>query len=284
MSSAPSAKRPALKARRVQFTLPTGARKHYAGDDLVMSHFLAMLSAAFPEGEDFFIRSVRNYRDQITDPELQQAVKGFIAQEATHRQQHRLLNDRLQEMGYPTARFDRHVTWLLAKLEKVFSTEMALAGTAALEHYTATLAELLLTDDEMQDLLGRSDVRPILLWHAFEECEHKAVAFDVFQAVGGTERTRVRAMRIATAIFLAEVVFQTLRSMARDRASYNPRRLLRSLNDFRKSPLLSAETRRRIADYTRPGFHPDDWDSTELLDRWSKELFDADGNQLVQAR
>src|SRR5579875_4061644 len=110
--------RPALRARRVQFTLPTGTRKHYAGDDLVMSHFLAILSAAFPEGEDFFIRSVRNYRDQITDPELQQAVKGFIAQEATHRQQHRLLNDRLQEMGYPTARFDRHVAWLLAKLER----------------------------------------------------------------------------------------------------------------------------------------------------------------------
>lgn len=284
MSSTPPAKRPALKARRVQFTLPAGSRKHFAGDDLVMSHLVAMLSAVFPEGEDFFIRSVRNYRDQVTDPDLQQAVKGFIAQEATHRYQHRMLNDRLQEMGYPTARFDRHVTWLLAKLEKVFSTEMALAGTAALEHYTATLAELLLTDDQMLDLLGRSDVRSILLWHAFEECEHKAVAFDVFRAVGGTERTRVRAMRIATVIFLAEMVFQTLRSMARDRASYNPRRLLRSLNDFRKSPLVSAETRRRIASYNRAGFHPDDWDTTELLDRWSKELFDADGNQLVQAR
>jgi uncharacterized protein len=284
MSSTPSANRPALKARRVQFTLPTGSRKHFAGDDLVMSHFVAVLSAVFPEGEDFFIRSVRNYRDHVTDPELQQAVKGFIAQEATHRHQHRMLNERLQDMGYPTARIDRHVTWLLAKLEKVFSTEMALAGTAALEHYTATLAELLLTDDQMLDLLGRSDVRPILLWHAFEECEHKAVAFDVFQAVGGTERTRVRAMRIATVIFLAEMVIQTVRSMVRDRASYNPRRLLRSLNDFRKSPLLSAQSRRRIASYTRPGFHPDDWDSTEVLDRWSKELFDPDGNQLVLAK
>lgn len=284
MSSTPPAKRPALKARRVQFTLPSGNRKHFAGDDLVMSHFLAVLSAVFPEGEDFFIRSVRNYRDQVTDPELQQAVKGFIAQEATHRHQHRMLNDRLQEMGYPTARVDRHVTWLLAKLEKAFSTEMALAGTAALEHYTATLAEFLLTDDEMLELLGRSDVRQILLWHAFEECEHKAVAFDVYQAVGGTERTRVRAMRIATAIFLAEMVVQTVRSMARDRASYNPRLLLRSLNEFRRSPLLGAETRRRIADYTRPRFHPDDWDSTELLNRWSKELFNADGTQLAEAR
>lgn len=274
-------KRPALKARRVQFTLPTSARKHYAGDDLVMSHFMAVLSAVFPEGEDFFIRSVRNYRDQVTDSELQQAVKGFIAQEATHRHQHRMLNERLQEMGYPTARLDRHVTWLIAKLEKTFSTEMALAGTAALEHYTATLAELLLTDDQMLDLLGRSDVRQILLWHAFEECEHKAVAFDVYQAVGGTERTRLRAMRIATVIFLAEMVIQTVRSMARDRASYNPRRLLASLNDFRKSPLLSAATRCRIAAYTRPGFHPDDWDSTEILDHWSKELFDADGAQLI---
>src|SRR5438128_1318860 len=103
-----------IKPRRVRFEYPTGERKqHYVDDDLVMSHLVAVLSAMFPEGEDFFIRSVRNYKDRIGDPELQQAIKGFIAQEATHRHQHRMLNERLQEMGYPTARVDRHVNQLL---------------------------------------------------------------------------------------------------------------------------------------------------------------------------
>lgn len=270
-----------LKARRVQFTFPTGTkRQHFVDDDLVMSHFTAVLSALFPEGEDFFIRSVRNYRDQVTDPELQEAIKGFIGQESTHKTQHRMLNERLQAMGYPTARIDRHVSALLNRLERIFSTEMALAGTAALEHYTATFAEILLNSDDWLALLDGSDVREILLWHAFEEAEHKAVAFDVYEAIGGTERTRVRGMRLATAIFVIEMIIQTTRSLAGDRASYNPVRLLRSLNKFRKSPLFSRAAFRRYASYTRPGFHPDDWDSTATLEHWSKELSDANGNPM----
>jgi len=33
-----------------------------------VSHFFNALSVFFPEGERFFIHSLRNYRDQITDP------------------------------------------------------------------------------------------------------------------------------------------------------------------------------------------------------------------------
>jgi predicted metal-dependent hydrolase len=273
-----------LKARRVRFDFPSGTRRqHFVDNDLLQSHFVAVLSAVFPEGEDFFVRSVRNYRDQITDPQLQQAVKGFIGQESTHKSQHRMLNERLQAMGYPTERIDAHVKRLLNRLERIYSTEMPLAGTAALEHYTATFAEIILNSDEYLRLLDGSDVRSILLWHAFEEAEHKAVAFDVFQAVGGTERSRVRAMRLATTIFVAEIIIQTIRSLARDRATYNPVRLLRSLNSFRKSPLFTRDAFRRYASYTRGGFHPDDWDSTETLERWSKELTDANGEPMYVA-
>ena len=56
--------------------------KHFVADDPMRSHIAAMLSSVFPEGEDFFVRSVRAYRDQITDPELSKQVKGFIGQEA----------------------------------------------------------------------------------------------------------------------------------------------------------------------------------------------------------
>ncbi len=281
-SHAPTASRVVPKARRVRFALPSGTqRQHFVDGDLVMSHFLAVLSATFPEGEDFFIRSVRNYRDQVSDPELRAAIKGFIAQEATHRQQHRLLNERLQVMGYPTDRIERHIRRLIDVLEKRFSEEMRLAVTAAFEHYTATLAEIILTSDDVQKLIGHTEVRPILLWHAFEESEHKAVAFDVHRTIGGTERTRVRAMRIASLIFFTEVILQTARSLAGDRAAYNPLRLVRSLNSLRRSPLFSRDARERFRSYTRPGFHPDDWDSTEVLDHWAKELFDADGAALV---
>jgi len=60
-----------VRTRRIAFAYPTGAlRRHFVEDDLVMSHVVALLSATFPEGEDFFVRSVRNYRDRITDPDF----------------------------------------------------------------------------------------------------------------------------------------------------------------------------------------------------------------------
>jgi predicted metal-dependent hydrolase len=279
-SSGQAATQAPLMARRVRFTLPSGnQRQHFVGGDLVMSHFISVLSATFPEGEDFFIRSVRNYRDQVGDPELQAAIKGFIAQEATHRLQHRLLNERLQQMGYPTNRIDRHVKQLINLCEKIFSQQLCLAATAALEHYTATLAEIILTSKDLQKLIGDGEVRPILLWHAFEECEHKAVAFDVYRAVDGTERTRVRGMRIASLLLFTEVIVQTARSLAGDRAAYNPLRLLRSIADLRHSPMFSREARQRFLSYNRSGFHPDEWDSTLVLEHWAKELFEADGSQ-----
>ena len=241
------------KPRRVRFDMPAEtSRQHFVDGDLVMSHFVSTLSATFPEGEDFFIRSVREYRDHISDADLKEAVKGFIAQEATHRHQHRLLNDRLQAMGYPTEGIDRHIKKLVGRLEKRFSPKMRLAVTAALEHYTATFAEIILTSDEAQELIGYTEVRPILLWHALEECEHKAVAFDVYETVGGSERTRVWGMRIASLLLFTELVIQTTRSLAGDRAAYNPVRLLRSLRAFRHNPLFSRAAIERLFS-GRPG-------------------------------
>src|SRR5436309_2400799 len=82
--------------------------KHFAKDgDLISSHFLAALSAVFPEGENFFIRSVKHYRDRITDPVLKEQVSGFIGQEVVHGREHRAFNEHLATLGYPTGRIDR---------------------------------------------------------------------------------------------------------------------------------------------------------------------------------
>src|SRR5205823_3489609 len=120
--------------------------KHFAADgDLILSHVAASLSAVFPDGEDFFVRSVRRFRDQVTDPALRRQVAGFIGQEALHGREHRVLNDRLDELGYPTKRVERLTKWGLAQRERLMSPKANLAATAALEHFTATLAELLLS-------------------------------------------------------------------------------------------------------------------------------------------
>jgi hypothetical protein len=268
----------AVRSRRIAFRYPSGSlSRHFVRGDLVMSHIVAVLSGLFPEGEDFFIRSVRRYRDRITDPELAAQVAGFIGQEVTHGREHRALNDQLQEMGYPTRLVDRFTRNLLGRPERYVPERFPLAVTAALEHYTATVAECLLRKPEAQELLGDTEVRSVLLWHALEESEHKTVAFDVYRAVGGTEEMRIAAMRLTNLLFVPVVVAFTAISLARDRAAYHPVRLLCSLAGLRHSPFLTREMLDHIRAYNRRGFHPDDIDATELLERWRTELFGTDG-------
>jgi len=268
-----------VRTRRIGFNYPEGGfNRHYVSGDLVMSHIVSMLSATFPEGEDFFVRSVRHYADQITDPELKKQVQGFIGQEVTHGREHRALNERLQTMGYPTRFVDRFVKGNLKREEKVFGPAWCLAVTAALEHYTATLAEKLLTSDKAQALLGTNEVRSMLLWHALEESEHKAVAFDVFQTCVGNEKMRIRAMRVTTVMFLFFVTMHTINSLLRDRATYNPKTLIKSVLALRHSPFVEKDVIAHLRAYTKPGFHPDDHDNTELIAYWSAQLFGEQGS------
>lgn len=282
--SSGSAKRP-IRVRRIRFSYPTGSlRQHYVDGDLVMSHAMAYLSSVFPEGEDFFVRSVRRHADQLTEPELQSRVRGFIGQEVTHGREHQQLNERLHQMGYPTRLGDRTTRVFFALCERRLSPLTCLAITAALEHYTAVFAETLLSDERAQALLGQTEVRSLLLWHAVEESEHKSVAFDVYRAAGGTERRRVAAMWFTMAFFGAGVITHSAASLVRDRATYNVVTLVRSLAALRHSPFLTSSVFARFDEYFTSGFHPDHTDNTALLEHWTEELFGEQGTLVDHLR
>lgn len=250
--------------------------KHFA-DDLITSHVAAGLSAVFPDGEDYFVRSVRAFRDQITDPELKRQVAGFIGQESVHGREHRVFNDRLGQLGYPTKAVERLTKKGLALRWRLASPKANLAATAALEHFTATLAELVLTSEETRRLFGHPEVQNLFVWHALEESEHKAVAFDVYKAVGGSERTRVITMNVLRFGFVGFMALQVLVSLAGDRATYRRGNLRRSWQRFRRSPVMTRALWDQLRDYNRPDFHPDDSDTTELVERWRTELFGQAG-------
>src|SRR5579862_3150162 len=93
--------------------------RHFAADgDLILSHLAAALSAVFPDGEDFFVRSVRHYREQITDPTLAAQVSGFIGQEITHGREHRAFNTHLDTLGYHTKFVERFVRRMIGFRER----------------------------------------------------------------------------------------------------------------------------------------------------------------------
>ncbi len=268
-----------VPTRRISFEESLRALpKHFAVDeDLILSHLAASLSAVFPDGEDFFVRSVRHYRDQITDPELKRQVAGFIGQEAMHGREHRALNDRLDQLGYPTKRFERFTRKGLEFRTRVAPPIANLAATAALEHFTATLAEMLLTDEEARDLFGDEQLRSLFLWHALEESEHKAVAFDVYRAVGGSERLRVFTMVTLRYGFVLGMAVQIAVSLMGDPAARERGRLRASWRRFRRSPLVSRKIWDQLCEYDRHDFHPDDHDTEALVEQWREELFGEHG-------
>ena len=268
-----------VPTRRISFDESLeGLPKHFAADgDLILSHLAASLSSVFPDGEDFFVRSVRYYRDRITDPELKRQVAGFIGQEAIHGREHRALNEHLAKVGYPTKTFEKLTKKALGLRERIAPPAANLAATAALEHFTATLAELVLTKAEVRELFGHDEVRNLFLWHALEESEHKAVAFDVYQAIGGTERMRVWTMKAVRFGFLLGLTIQMVVSLAGDRDTYKPGRLRKSWKRFKRSPLMSRDLWHQLREYDAPNFHPDDRDTTALVERWRDELFGGSG-------
>jgi predicted metal-dependent hydrolase len=257
--------------------------KYFAADgDIVMSHVLTVLSSTFPEGEKFFVRSVADASEQIRDPKLLDDIDGFIGQEQMHGREHQVLNERLAEHGYPTRGIDSYVRGLYRVRRPLQSKKVNLAFTAALEHYTATLAELVLTDERARDEVGQSTARDILTWHALEESEHKAVAFDVYKAVGGSELMRIVVMLLTDLLFIVETGAMGVISILMDRhARRHPLKLARSFARLPRSPFVSMRAVRILAQYHRPGFHPNDRDTTQLIADWRQALFGEEG-QLVE--
>jgi predicted metal-dependent hydrolase len=275
-SSNPDQKVP---TRRIDFEeAVTDLPKHFAQDgDLIAGHVIAALSSVFPDGEDYFVRSVRHYRDQITDPALKRQVAGFIGQESVHGREHRVLNDRLAALGYPTKEYERVTKFGLKVREKLLPAKSNLAATAALEHFTATLAELVLTNEEIRDLMGAEVIQEIFVWHALEESEHKAVAFDVYKAVGGGERLRVFTMNFFRYGFVLGMGLAVVLSLLRDRKTYRRGVLRKSWKRVKSSPIMDPALWAQLKDYNRPDFHPDDSDTVELVETWRTELFGEQG-------
>ena len=252
----------------------TTVPKYFAGGDVAMSHLFAMLSATFPDGENYFVRSVSAVRDRVHDEQLSSEIEGFIGQESMHGREHRAFNDRLAELGYPTKRVERYTDRGYRIFERITAPRLHLAMTAAVEHYTATLAELLVTDPKARGVFEHPAAQRLFTWHALEESEHKAVAFDTFSHVGGGEGLRRAAMTAAHLDFIANVVAMTAMSIALDpEARRRPLATLRSLVGLASSPFGSLDAAKQLLRYYRRGFHPNDRDTRALVAEWRAVLF-----------
>ncbi len=260
-----------IKPRKVTFDVSTVPR-HWNGGDPVLTRFFDALSVHFPEGERFFIQSVRNFQDRVKEPGLREDIRHFIRQEGQHGIVHDRFNEVMVGQGVDVDKITSNLRRFIRSSQKYLPEKYQLAMTAAFEHFTATLGEAMLKDET--DMFTEADpvMRAMFLWHGVEEVEHKAVAYDVYQtAAGGGYLSRVSAL-VVTMLMIHLVVGPVFVNMLRlDGAMRQPGVLMRGLNRlYGRRGILTRMLPEFLA-WFRPGFHPWDTGMPEKVAAWLEE-------------
>jgi predicted metal-dependent hydrolase len=262
-----------LTVRKLNVDLSEGFPRHWLGGDVYRTAFMNALSMSFPLGEQMFIDSVRAAPPEaITDPALRAEVKDFVGQEASHRFVHQQYNAELARQGFDYT-LEESLKVRVERIRKLPVTHR-LAITCALEHYTAMLADFLLRHPEW--LEGATpQLRTLWAWHAAEELEHKAVAFDVYRAAGGGYWKRVSWYLHVSLIFWRDTSLQTLHNLRRDRAVWRLGTWASAARTWFGRRGLAWHLLKPGLDYLSPRFHPWQHDNRALLQMWLERNDDS---------
>jgi predicted metal-dependent hydrolase len=267
-----------ITVRRMNFAIDKDMEKYWFGGNPLISTFFYALSGTFPDGERFFIDTVRHYRNDVKDPKLQQEIRAFIGQEAHHGKAHEDFNNALEAKGFPVNTVAAKAKALLDLARKRLKPQRQLAITVALEHVTATMAEHALRHP---DLLEQMDptFRKMIIWHAVEEIEHKAVAFDVFRECVDNEFLRRRVMFMTLLLFFGRAIsFQRLLMRADNRRA-SLKEWWQAMKFFWGKDGLMRESIPHFLKVFKRGFHPEDIDQKPLIENWQQRYPDVAGLQ-----
>ncbi|HVF15528.1 MAG TPA: metal-dependent hydrolase [Steroidobacteraceae bacterium] len=237
------------------------------GGDPIATAFFNALSASFPQGETFFIETVRRYRDQ-TSGVLREQIDAFIKQEALHTREHVAFNKLIKSAGYDTSTMDAETR---RRIDKARSRDplVQLAITVALEHFTAIMAHALLTDAKPMPGAPEEVLR-MWQWHAIEEIEHKAVAFDTFMTM--TKKLKPLTRWKLRNYTMALITLQFWHSNFQRMADFFRQDKMNSIVTWLKviyyltvKPGMLRRTFLPYLSYYRPTFHPWNHDDRKLI-------------------
>lgn len=158
--------------------------RYWCNNDPSLTHYFTGLSTLFPEGESYFVRSVRALRGKAKQNGLlDREIGAFIGQEAMHSKEHHAFHVSAQQYGLDPESLEKATGIILKGIEKIFSKKWNLLVTVGLEHYTAVLVVSMM--QSVNELMTDTTIRDLWLWHSVEETEHKAVAFDLYEYLYG---------------------------------------------------------------------------------------------------
>jgi len=251
--------------------------RHWVDSDPFMTHVFNALSALFPDGERFFVDSVRAVRDKVNDPQLQKDIGAFIGQEAMHAKEHGHFNEGALKQGFDIKKLEGWTRQILSikNLPLLNSQRGHLAATVALEHFTGILSAQLLKQEDLVTAMDPS-MRTLWAWHCIEENEHKAVAFDAYNEIydrGVMDYAiRMGTMLLATILIQVAIHAFIVELMREDKELLNLKSWARGMNRIWGRKGLFSAIIPEYLDYFKPGFHPWNHDTSFLLKKWRKQL------------
>lgn len=263
-----------MHVRQFRGTSAKLATRHWVRGDMFATAFLNALSVVFPRGEAFMIEALHPWRSR-TEGQLAQDVATFIAQEAAHSREHIAFNRAVVNAGYDIEALDQAIRQFVSFFAKCGEVTK-LGATMCIEHLTAIVAaEILKNRDHLEgtDL----ELRKLWLWHAIEEVEHKAVAFDVWMFAtrewSGTRRWLTRsALLIAVTIsFFINRTRGQVELLRQDGIPKAKGWWLCLRHGFARGS-IGRNVLKPWTHFLRPGFHPNQIDDRDLLVRGENML------------
>ncbi len=265
----------AIVPRNLRFGRNEVRGRWWLGGDPIATAWHNALSASFPMGEGFFIETVRRFRKEVP-PALAAQIDDFVRQEAYHTREHVAFNDQVSGAGYDTSAIEQRIADSLVDARAAHPVAQLLI-TVSLEHFTAIFAHAMLARDGAAFAGASADTRAMWTWHAIEEIEHKAVAFDTYMHVTrGLKPARRWAIRSLVFLrvsrnFVRNRVRDALELLAQDGIT-GWQAKARLWWYLLGSPGVLRQVAWAWAAYLRPGFHPWDHDDRALVARHADAL------------
>lgn len=166
-----------IQSRNRHFSSAAMERRWWVGGDPYATAFFNALSITFPKGETFFMKVLKQYREDVPE-KLAREIRGFVQQEAVHSREHLFFNKQIEQSDFDISRLEQALTDVIDNIGSMALIKQ-LVATTCLEHLTAIMAaEFIANPKHFQD--ADEEQRKMWLWHASEEVEHKGVAYDTW--------------------------------------------------------------------------------------------------------
>jgi predicted metal-dependent hydrolase len=173
-----------IVVRQMDFDFPADIDPVVVAGDPQQSYMMIGLSLLLPYLEPYLIRTMKEAKKQISDPELIDDLERFSAQEGQHYRQHMLLNDAIRLQGFPKlAELEKVLDADYRRFSKTRSLRFNLAYAEGFEALTTASARF--SFERNSDSETHPAVEALFQWHLVEELEHRTVAFDVYEHVCG---------------------------------------------------------------------------------------------------